>query len=75
MGVVKAQYKNAQGVVKWMTWYKGIGVTNAAPADFVDPDGVHWWLEDTEEPKLPEEHMDPVKDIEEIMRKIEKKWK
>lgn len=69
MAKVTARYRNAKGVVKEITWYMGECAKAEAPADVVDPAGVHWWLEGTEEPELPEVHLDTVMDIEEIMRK------
>lgn len=67
-----ARYRNAKGVVKEVTFYMAMGATNEAPADFYDPDGVHWWLEGTEEPEPSSEGLPVVKDIEEIIEMLKK---
>lgn len=70
MGVVNARYSNANGKIKEITWYMGMCGKNEVPDDFVDPNGMHWWLEGTEEPEmLSVDEISVVKDIEEIMKK------
>lgn len=65
----RGRFRNAKGDIQETDIYFVADMEK--PVDFYDPDGVHWWLDGTEEPDPPKDEL-PVATIEEIIKKLRK---